>query len=100
MPSILPIPSIEDLRKAFHAAVRGAKESTADGHAGSVYDHFAGLGAILWSQQAQRDKDQFSSIYFDYADGQELTDYVLAHDGIIRDQDTYGTGFIYLSRTS
>ncbi len=100
MPSQLPLPTIEELRQAFHNSVRGSKESTADGHAGSVYDHFAGVGAILWSWQAQRDKDQFESIYFEYSSGQELTDYVLAKDEIERSEDTYGTGFIYLSRPS
>src|SRR6266446_3152711 len=100
MPSNLPLPSIIELRKSFHDAVRGAKESTADGHDGSVYDHFAGLGSILWSWQAQRDKDLFTSIYFDYSSGQELTDYVLGHDKLERTEDSAGTGFIDVVRPS
>lgn len=100
MPSLKPLPTVEDLRQAFHNAVRGIKDGEADNHAGSSYDHFAGVGAILWSWQAQRDQDLFESIYFDRATGQELTDYVDAHDGIDRFVDAYGVGTIIVNRSS
>lgn len=100
MPSTLELPTIEELRQAFHNAVRGQKDQFADNHAGAVYDHFAGIGAILWSWQAQRDKDQFEAIYFDRMTGQELTDYVLVKDGVERIEDTFGEGKISLSRDS
>lgn len=100
MPSQLPIPTVETLRQAFHDAVVGKKESRADRHAGSVYDHFAGISAILWVWEAQRDKDQFEAIFFDKADGQQLTDYVFFHDGEDRILDTYGTGLVSLYRST
>lgn len=100
MPSVLPLPTIDELETTFHDAVRGIRVNTEDSHAGSIYDHFAGVGAILWSQQAQNDKDQFEAKYFDRATGIELTDYVHFHDGIERILDTHGSGTIALTRAS
>lgn len=98
MPSILDLPNIETVRQSFHDAVQGQKDSEEDRHSGSVYDHFAGEAAILWTWEAQRDKDQFSALYFDKCTGQELTDYVLAHDNIGRIADTPGVGTITANR--
>jgi hypothetical protein len=98
MPSQLDLPLIEELRQGFHNSVKGSKEIEADTHAGSVYDHFGGLASILWSWEAQRDKDQFEALYFDRVTGQELTDYVSAHDGIDRTVDAFGEGTISVSR--
>lgn len=100
MPSQLDLPTIQQLRQAFHNAVRGTKDIQADSHAGSVYDHAAGIGSILWSWEAARDKDEFEAIYFDRATGKELTDYVFFHDGIDRIEDTYGQGYINVVRPS
>ncbi len=100
MPSILPIPSLEALRTAFHNGVKGFGDSKADGHLGSVYDHFAGASAILWSQQGQRDADMFQQDYFNYADGDDLTNLVQERFGISRVLDTAGTGRIFVRRDS
>lgn len=99
MPSPKALPSIETLRLAFHNAVEGVKDPNEDRHDGSMYDVAAGIGAIAWSWQAQKDQDAFQALYFDYSTGQELTDYVLYHDNIERIENTYGEGYIYVIRS-
>ena len=98
MPSSLPLPTIEELRKAFHDSVRGTKDRRADSHAGSIYDHPAGLGAMFFSRSAQRDKDIFGAIYFDDASGDDLTTLVSERYKIDRIEKTYGVGSMVLAR--
>ena len=100
MPSPLPLPSIDDLTSAFHASVRARRDKRADGRAGSVYDYIAGLSAILWSREAQRDRDLFRAIYFDDAQGDDLTNRAQQLFDIARTLDTYGEGFATLARTT
>ncbi len=93
-----PLPTIDDLTSAFHASVRARRDKRADGRAGSAYDYIAGLSAILWSRQAQRDRDLFRATYFDDAQGDDLTGRAQQLFGIARTLDTYGTGFATLAR--
>ena len=100
MPSALPLPTIAELLKAFDDAVIGQKEPRANVRRGSCYDHFAGVGAILFSRQAQRDRDLFRAIYFDTSDGDDLTNLGAARFTSVaaRAADTFGTGLASLSR--
>src|ERR1700722_10391159 len=100
MPSPRALPTIDELTSAFHASVRARRDKRADGRAGSVYDYIAGLSAILWSRQAQRDQDLFRAISFDDAQADDLT--LRAEDlfGIARTLDTFGQGFATLARPS
>lgn len=100
MPSRKPLPTIAELVKAFHDGVRGQRLETSDRRDGSVYDYVAGPTAILWRQQAQRDRDGARAGYFDDADAQDLTDRGLSLFRVARIVDTYGTGTAILTRTS
>ncbi len=98
MPSPLPLPTIDDLTSAFHMSVRARRDKRADGRAGSVYDFIAGISAVLWSREAQRDRDLFRAIYFDDAQGDDLTARAQQLFGIARTIDTYGRGFATFAR--
>lgn len=100
MPSEKPIPTVSDFLTAGKNALRGRFDKRADVRDGSVYDYIAGTAAMIWSQELQRDRDLFLSVYTDTADGQDLTDRVEAKYGITRILDTLGTGTAQLSRAS
>jgi Baseplate J-like protein len=84
--------TITELVKIGTDAVKGYKDINADTRTGSIYEHVAGSGAILWSREQHRDTDLFRSIRFADAENDELTDYVLKRFNIQRQLDTYGTG--------
>src|SRR5437016_2442563 len=69
MPAPDALPAIRDLLGAFADAVLASKDNRADVRRGSVYDHFAGAGAMLLSREAQHDRDLFRALYFDTATG-------------------------------
>lgn len=101
MPSPLPLPTIPELIKAFDDAVVGQKDSRADVHRGSGFDLLAGLGAILFSREASRDRDNFRDTYFDLADGDQLQALGIAKFGATsgaRAKDTFGVGSVTLVR--
>jgi hypothetical protein len=100
MPASEPLPAIRDLLGAFGAGVVAQKDARADVRRGAVYDHFAGVGAILFSREAQRDRDLFRARYFDTADGADLTELVATRFAMARILDTYGTGSAVLARDS
>lgn len=100
MPTTFPEPSVAKLRRAFANAVRGRKDRYADLRTGAVLDHFAGVGAMMWSRLARRDTDMWRAIYLDSAEGAELTR--LLHDrySFERIPDAYGVGAALLERPS
>jgi hypothetical protein len=100
MPSRLPLPSIAELRRAFHDGARGTLDRRGDTHDGSNFDDIAGVSAIIWSRQAQRDADLFRANYLSGARGADLTDRVQQRFGIARVLDTKGTGTVVLTRAS
>lgn len=100
MPSAQPLPTIAELIGAFNDAVRGEQETLANVRTGSVYNHFAGIGAILFAREASRDRDLFRSIYFDTAEGGSLTRLGEQRFSIERALDSYGTGEAVLARPS
>jgi Baseplate J-like protein len=98
MPSVQPIPTVSNLLQAFRDGVVGQRERRADTRSGSGYDLTDGPGAILWSRQAQRDRDMFRGVYFDTAEGDDLTARGQALYGVTRFLDTYGTGVASFTR--
>jgi hypothetical protein len=98
MSSHQPLPAIQDLRTAFGGGVIGLGDEFADTITGSFYDIIGGVGAIVFSKEAQRDQDLFKSGYFDGASGDALTTLVQTRFGINRVLDTYGTGLALISR--
>src|SRR5580693_466230 len=100
MPASEPLPTITDLLGVFGAGVVARTDPNADVRRGAVYDHFAGVGAILFSREAQRDRDLFRARYFDTADGADLTELVATRFGIARVLDGYGTGTALFTRDS
>ena len=73
MPSTKPLPTIGDLIQAGRDAVTGQRDRFGDVHDGAKREHIFGPTAILFARQADRDADTFGAIYFDDADGDELT---------------------------
>ena len=100
MPASEPLPTITDLLGVFGAGVVAKSDPYADVRRGAVYDHFAGVGAIMFSREAQRDRDLFRARYFDTADGADLTELVATRFGIARILDGYGTGTALFVRGS
>jgi hypothetical protein len=98
MPSTEPLPTIRELLDAFGHGVVAEKERRADVRRGSVHDHWAGVGAILFSREAQRDKDCFHANYLDTADGRDLTRIARQRFEVDRVVDTYGIGHAILAR--
>src|SRR5579862_972708 len=100
MPSTDPIPPLADALRAFGDAVVATRDERADVRRGAVYDHFAGVGAVLLVREALHDRDVFRALYLDTADGADLTALVRRRFGIARILDTFGTGFAVLARSS
>lgn len=98
MPTTFPEPSILRLRKTFANAVRGRMDRYADTRQGAVLDHFAGVGAMMWSRLARRDTDMWRAIYLDSAEGSDLTRLLNDRFAFERIPDAYGTGTASLSR--
>lgn len=100
MPSVQPVPTLADLRKAYRDAVVGQRDNRSDLNDGSGYDLTSGPAAILWSRQGQRDRDMFHAVYFDTAQGDDLTNRGNSLYQIPRILDTYGTGVATLVRAT
>ncbi|HEY3821838.1 MAG TPA: hypothetical protein VGL81_31950 [Polyangiaceae bacterium] len=100
MPASDPLASIRDLLTASANALVGTRQSVADTRRGSIYDHFAGSGAILITREAARDRDLFRAVYLDTAEGDDLTRLVKLRFGIDRIVPSHGTGTALLTRAS
>jgi Baseplate J-like protein len=100
MPSSRVLPTIEDLLGAAAGALRGAKDNFADTRRGSLYDHAAGPMAILFSREADRDRDLFDDSYLQSARGDALTTLIEGRYGTARVLSTAGTGICRFVRSS
>lgn len=101
MPSPLALPTISDHLTAAGNALTGERDRYGDQHRGSLYEHAgAGPTAVLFAQEADRDRDAFQDIYFDDATGKALTRLVTKRYGIPRILDTYGVGTCSFARSS
>jgi hypothetical protein len=98
MPSAAPLPTIADLRQAYSDAIIGQRDARADTRTGSAYDFLGGPAAILFSREAQRDRDLFRACYNDTADGDDLSARLNALYGYPRVLDSYGTGTMQIAR--
>lgn len=98
MPSVQPVPTVANLLQAYRDGVVGQRDRRADVRSGSGYDLMDGPAAILWSRQAQRDRDMFRAVYFDTDEGDDLGARGLALFGTARILDTYGTGTASFTR--
>lgn len=98
MPSQLPIPPLTDWVQAFHKGVKAKRDKRADGHTGSGYDYIAGTTAMLMAREAAYVRDLFKAIYFNQAEGEDLTDLVAQRFKIARILDTQGPGMATLVR--
>lgn len=102
MASQAELPTVEALRRAFlteAAAAARARGEQADTHAGSLYDHAAGAGAILHQRVAARDRDEFLALYYGQADSRGL-DILADSIGCPREEGAKGTGTLRVSRPS
>lgn len=98
MSTSIPEPTIAELERAFHEGVRAKHDRHADDVEGSVYDHFAGVSAVLWSRQAKRDTDMYRAIYLGSAEGDDLTRLLDERYAFARVADTFGIGVAKLLR--
>jgi hypothetical protein len=92
--------SVTELIAVARDAIRGTCDKTADFVTGSDYEALAGMGAMIWSRQQQRDTDLFRSIRYIDADGDALTDMAKARFGIDRILATRGQGTARIRRAS
>jgi hypothetical protein len=92
MPSTQPLPTIRGEVQAASNALIGERDPYGDTRSGSLYNHNVGPTAVLFSREADRDKDLFEDIYFNSADGDALTTLVQQRTGIARFLDTAGIG--------
>ena len=102
MPSTDGLPSVEALRRAFLAEATlsaSARGEVADTHPGSLYDHCAGMGAVLAQRVAARDRDEFRALYFASSDERGM-DLLAEFVGRPRQQGSHGTGSAVVTRTS
>ena len=98
MPASQPLPTLRDLLTASASGVVGARDARADTRRGSVYDHFSGSGAILFTREASRDRDLFRAVYLDTAEGDDLSRIVKLRFGIDRIVASAGGGTALLTR--
>lgn len=99
MPSALPLPTTRDFERAFHAAV-GAERKLEDAHDGSLYDRWAGVGALCMRRLVERDQGEARAIFFDGATDDRLDSYIEQHFDLERTQNAPGVGTAQLSRAS
>lgn len=99
MPSAQPLPSVADLLRAAGAEITLPTHNTnGDLHRGSNYDVLAGVGAVLFSREATRDRDLFRADYFDYAENTALDTILQQRFNTTRVLDAPGTGVATFSR--
>lgn len=101
MSSHAPLPSVDDFLGAFEDAVRVARDKDSrrmNVRPGSALDHVNGPAAMLWAQEAARDRALFRQCYTDTASGDRLEEIVLLKYGVPRVRATYGTGNAVLHR--
>jgi hypothetical protein len=98
MPSQLPVPTVEALRKAFAVGVQGDRSENADLRTGSIYDLFGGIGALIFRRLALRDRDIFRAAYFDFAEGDSLGRIVERRFSTDLFAAAPGTGHVHLAR--
>jgi hypothetical protein len=98
MPSTQPLPTIRQLVQAASNALTGERDPNGDTRSGSLYNHNAGPMAVLFSREADRDKDLFQDIYFNGARGDALTDLIQTRTGIARILDAAGVGTCTFAR--
>lgn len=99
MPSSKPLPSIRQLLRAFYGEIAARRED-ADTHDGAMYDHLAGVGAILWRRVAERDLEEFRSVYFGMARNNRLDTLIERRFSRSRVQLTRGQGTMVVIRAS
>src|SRR5512147_2482554 len=98
MPAVRQVPTISTFLLAWEAGLRDEAGVDRNARRGGVYDLVDGPSALLWAQEAARDRDLFLAVYAEGASGEDLERIVLRHYGIQRIQDDYGTGTAILAR--
>lgn len=100
MPAAEDLPTIQQYVNAYQGGLVSLRKH-GDTHAGSIHDHWAGVGAVLWRRQAERDREEFRALYFRDAKGNRLDNYIARHfPGKARVTNQPGSGVVRLSRAS
>lgn len=98
MSSRLAVPSVGDFLTAASDAIGGTYGPRVSARRGGTLDLAMGPTAVLWAQEAARDRDNFRQVYAESATGPALDRIVKRRYGIDRIYDTYGTGSCLLQR--
>ena len=98
MPAVRRVPKTADFLAAWEAGLRGERGIERNARRGGIYDLVDGPSALLWAEEAARDRALFLACYADGATGEDLDRIVLRRYGVTRVQDDYGTGTALLSR--
>lgn len=100
MPSLYAEPTLDELLQAFADGIRSQRDRHVDAREGSLYQHWGGVAAVLWSRNARRDTDLWRAIYLDSAEAKDLTNLLADRYDFDRITDTYGTGTVRLRRAT
>lgn len=98
MPAVRQVPKTSDFLAAWEAGLRGERGVDRNARRGGVYDLVDGPSALLWAQEAARDRALFLACYADGASGEDLERVVSRRYGVVRVQDDYGVGTALLQR--
>lgn len=99
MPSEVKLPDVDDLLTAYEAGSK-ERDKRNDTRAGSLYDLFGGIGALVFARLAQRDRAIFRALYFDFSEADDLDRILQERFGTSLGRPTPGTGRAWLSRPS
>jgi hypothetical protein len=89
---------LSELLSAFADGVHATRDAEADTHRGSLYDQWAGTGALLFNREVDADRDLFRAISFDTAEGEKLAAQAERRFGTEPIAATFGTGIATFAR--
>ena len=96
MASNAALPTIRELMDAFSVGAI-SKHEGADTHDFANYSALAGMGSLMWSRVAVRDREVFRAIYLDSVVGDALEYRIKAFGGPERVKQSRGVGAVVLA---
>ncbi len=100
MPAVTKVPTIEDFREAARRGIRGWRDPNLSVRSGGGYDFTQGPAAVIWSREAQRDRDLFLQVYTESATDADRDRLVEAYYHVERVPAAYGLGTCEFTRPS
>ncbi len=98
MPAVTKVPTIEDFRAAARKGMRGWRDPNLSVRSGGGYDFTQGPAAVIWSREAQRDRDLFLQVYTESSTNADRDRIVEAYYHVERVPAAYGAGTCEFAR--